>query len=376
MRGSAWGCALTGYNHYAGCLCGWCVGATRGSAPHLASLHFDDARRLLKSANVRSVSGCFVKPNARCPVCHAHVFYYANSQGSRVFFDDLGPPWPKHPCTNTVTYGQQKSALAYGSVLRRSKGEITELIEAANLTGLAQGKKFGNRQDSEWTLSIISKIIRTDRENTIICEYIDSENNENWTLKCFSDENFFTEDSFIFSKGSLHSYYCLVSMRDLKFKTDSDIDKFQTLDLKPAAQMPTIPAQVFQELKKLVRRSKWEHFMPIGNTVTYFLDNLSPKIDIYKRQGARDSKSIANKLNKDRIKTGCGETWTASLVFSLLKLISFRSKITHSNSSKSTSTAPLQTTTVDAAIEKSSLIKLTHEELVRKLSRLGRIRDD
>ena len=40
-------------------------------------------------------------PNAKCPVCDADVFFYKNSHGSRVFFDDLGPPWPKHPCTDS-----------------------------------------------------------------------------------------------------------------------------------------------------------------------------------------------------------------------------------------------------------------------------------
>jgi len=28
------------------------------------------------------------------------VFFYQSPHGSRVFFDDLGPPWPKHPCTD------------------------------------------------------------------------------------------------------------------------------------------------------------------------------------------------------------------------------------------------------------------------------------
>jgi hypothetical protein len=27
------------------------------------------------------------------------VFLYQNELGSRVYFDELGPPWPKHPCT-------------------------------------------------------------------------------------------------------------------------------------------------------------------------------------------------------------------------------------------------------------------------------------
>jgi hypothetical protein len=41
-----------------------------------------------------------VRPNAVCPVCGAHVYFYSNEYGSRVFFDEVGPPWPKHPCTD------------------------------------------------------------------------------------------------------------------------------------------------------------------------------------------------------------------------------------------------------------------------------------
>jgi hypothetical protein len=33
-------------------------------------------------------------------VCGAQVFFYSNEFGSRVYFDELGPPWPKHPCTD------------------------------------------------------------------------------------------------------------------------------------------------------------------------------------------------------------------------------------------------------------------------------------
>ena len=38
-------------------------------------------------------------PNARCPVCGDPVFFFMAANGGRVFFDDLGPPWPKHGCT-------------------------------------------------------------------------------------------------------------------------------------------------------------------------------------------------------------------------------------------------------------------------------------
>lgn len=42
----------------------------------------------------------YVNPNAYCPACGATVFFYQSPHGGRVFFDALGPPWPKHPCTD------------------------------------------------------------------------------------------------------------------------------------------------------------------------------------------------------------------------------------------------------------------------------------
>ena len=43
----------------------------------------------------------YVNPNAHCPVCGAEVYFYQSPYGGRVFFDELGPPWPKHPCTSS-----------------------------------------------------------------------------------------------------------------------------------------------------------------------------------------------------------------------------------------------------------------------------------
>ncbi len=36
-----------------------------------------------------------------CPVCGAEIFFHTNGNGDVVFFDDLGWPWPKHPCLTT-----------------------------------------------------------------------------------------------------------------------------------------------------------------------------------------------------------------------------------------------------------------------------------
>lgn len=42
----------------------------------------------------------FVNPNARCPDCGQEVFFFQSHSGGKIFFDELGPPWPKHPCTD------------------------------------------------------------------------------------------------------------------------------------------------------------------------------------------------------------------------------------------------------------------------------------
>lgn len=37
-----------------------------------------------------------------CPQCRKNVFFYRNEHGSRVFFDHLGAPWPRHGCMHGV----------------------------------------------------------------------------------------------------------------------------------------------------------------------------------------------------------------------------------------------------------------------------------
>ena len=76
------------WNHPAGCNCGW------GGVWY--------ARGVTSPAALRVSLESFVNPHARCPVCGAGVFYYQSPDGGRVFFDALGPPWPKHPCTDNA----------------------------------------------------------------------------------------------------------------------------------------------------------------------------------------------------------------------------------------------------------------------------------
>lgn len=81
------------HNHPPGCTCGW------GGEGHLGS------RAGASSAGGNLPFGVYTfqhfsihEPNAICPVCGADVYFIRPSSGGAVFFDEVGPPWPKHPC--------------------------------------------------------------------------------------------------------------------------------------------------------------------------------------------------------------------------------------------------------------------------------------
>lgn len=99
----------------------------------------------------------YLTPNAHCPVCHAPVFYYQNKHGSRVFFDDVGPPWPKHPCTYT---GADQSTFARGEVSphHRSFDDIVQLTNWYETRGVDPTADFRSAHHSEpWPLAVIAK---------------------------------------------------------------------------------------------------------------------------------------------------------------------------------------------------------------------------
>ena len=85
-------------NHPPGCTCGW------GGDGHLGK-RTDGNSYIYKEVSFNTNNfESYVNPNAKCPLCGKSVFFYQSPNGGRVFFDDLGPPWPKHPCTDSSNY--------------------------------------------------------------------------------------------------------------------------------------------------------------------------------------------------------------------------------------------------------------------------------
>jgi hypothetical protein len=112
----------------------------------------------------RGVTAMFVNPNADCPECGERVFFYQNRFGSRVYFDELGKPWPKHPCTdNAQNRGKSDSRGGRDRIEpdlrpREEVSIVDNLIEDA---GLDPGQAFWEKHGvSQWPAYRILKRVR------------------------------------------------------------------------------------------------------------------------------------------------------------------------------------------------------------------------
>jgi hypothetical protein len=107
---------VPGFNHQPWCTCGWCSGGYRGG-PITGGRPASPVNREVKvERNSLTISApwaweatpefrsldSYTIPNASCPECGVQVFFFKSPYNGRVFFDSLGPPWPKHPCMDNA----------------------------------------------------------------------------------------------------------------------------------------------------------------------------------------------------------------------------------------------------------------------------------
>jgi hypothetical protein len=312
---------VTGFNHYADCGCGWCVnygGRSRTNRPQLLeTLHQRDAVSLLKRNLVRSISGCFVNPNARCPECGAAVFFYANQHGSRVFFDDLGPPWPKHPCTDNP---REPAPPRAGPTLR-TRGIMQELITAANTAGLFKNKVFGRRIANEWALLLVVTVEREGDENTVTAEFVDSLENEATQFKCLSEEPVLDAGDFVNMKGKEISFVHKTALVPVTFMDGDTIIVPETPEpgpppppppdtpVSPAARPASKflkPNQAASYSREPMTESEMVHFNSEAIGLGPLFAKLEPIVKAYARDQTRKPVDVSARLNAEGYKTAAG----------------------------------------------------------------------
>lgn len=131
------------YNHDDLCRCGF------GGPGHLGSGGGGGFGRLpgdikLEAGRVFSYSNSlsYLYPNAKCPNCYKPVYFLKLSNGGRVFFDEIGPPWPKHPCTDY-------------NYLKTSDNDLYLKIII-----IEESKHKKKLRDFKWSIGYIKRIIK------------------------------------------------------------------------------------------------------------------------------------------------------------------------------------------------------------------------
>lgn len=85
------------------------------------------------AAPFRSVDS-YINPNAYCPVCGEKVYFYQSRYGGRVFFDDLGWPWPKHPCTDNSMQSLKSPPVVRGPIVLKDRyGHVLHIYDLDDL---------------------------------------------------------------------------------------------------------------------------------------------------------------------------------------------------------------------------------------------------
>lgn len=214
---------MPGYNHYPHCGCGWCVkhGGSLIDVRHLSqTMNLDGARRLLRENGVRIyLNACFVKPNAKCPVCGDRVYYYQNAAGSRVYFDELGPPWPKHPCTDRAQSQKAELKLYAERPRSRKRGLSLELVEAAHITGVFNERYFRpDGYSDHWTPIEIISLHRDGWRNHVTARYLESDDREEFQFDFDSSADHVSPGDIIALRRNEVSLYDVENSKERRYK--------------------------------------------------------------------------------------------------------------------------------------------------------------
>lgn len=125
----------------------------------------------------RSATSCFVNPNADCPVCGQPVFFYQNQHGSRVYFDELGPPWPKHPCTDHAEFSRSSNSSDAAQVFPnvRQPSQLLLIDSWQSHAGIDAPHSFRTKYGtSQWSAWRLVGHFRASKTNLLILESVDA----------------------------------------------------------------------------------------------------------------------------------------------------------------------------------------------------------
>ena len=127
---------------------------------------------------------------------------------------------------------------------------------------------------------------------------------------------------------------------------------------KPSAPKPA-------RKKKPISAAELVHFSFGGRSKDRVLDDLEPIVWKLAQNGFRKPADVARLLNKQGVKTACGEQWSTQLAWHLLDLLFERRRQQRAARLSKAPAAP--------RVHSTSKAPLSSEEIARRLSALGRV---
>ncbi|MDG3039832.1 hypothetical protein [Roseicyclus marinus] len=273
----------------------------------------DSAKRILTELRVRSLNSCFVSPNAKCPVCQQDVFFYQNMYGSRVFFDELGPPWPKHPCTISKTQSKRNDFLR---PTQRPSTEIRKILDADNLAGTYFTSEWGRRNET-WALYVVVKTLRSTETIRVFVESVSSKDivKRNFTIK--TKRNVVDEGDLVSYNGKIFSFIGRELLTPINVNEFDGSSAPEHRDQKKASPVNAeSDGEVMPQADPFSNNNmSRQDFMRICERKVRRLDSRGPIEPI----------TLAREFNREGFRTARGMKWDAALSATLLEMIGYHS---------------------------------------------------
>lgn len=336
-------------------------------------------------------SACLVIPNARCPVCQAHVFFYANKFGSRVFFDNLGPPWPKHPCTNKPNLKIDDNDFKNVRIEIRTNGLRQELFAAESIAINKRSRQYGQR-GYDWNPIVIMNISRSGIKNIIEAEFIESLSHETLNFTCYSTDPLFNDGDILSVKGNEISFVHPISLSPIIFLKGGSVDEaiLKAIDGsgainnqtgavssnyvgQPKGETRLIKAnpKTKKQLGSLVLpngdllASEFKHFHSAKTPFQILYPKIEPIIRQLDLKGIAGPASLSMRLNSEKIRTASGQKWTPRLAMFLLQLANMNGPQSLNGSQVAPQAEPAM---------KAGNSDLTKSQMANMLSSLGKVK--
>lgn len=313
---------MTGHNHYPWCKCGWCAGGgngntgsiSKGSATSKSKPAYTEAEKLsaaltLKAHGASSYSRCFVNPNASCPVCGQQVFYYSNGHGSRVFFDELGKPWPKHPCTDN---GRLPAPYENIRPTPRPLSEIQVILSAEQKVDQRILPVGLNARRESWKLTVVTEVNFADFCMSVQVEDIENQYHQKHQFFIYCTEPLLSVGDLVSRRKRVFSFLHPSTLENLEVVNGDRLINFEAIERIIDGSI--IPQDISEMMP-----SERRHFR-LGHRNKIDVSELSSVLKDFAKKGIIGPRRVSHYLNETGRATADGSSWTPRLAFFLIAL--------------------------------------------------------